>query len=97
VRLAVLCLLVAGCAQHSVVMAPDGKNAYLVECGGSRSNCLAQAAELCPAGYRILDQESRTGAFITPGQAGYSPQVWNTYHGEIMVRCRRIDIGAADE
>jgi hypothetical protein len=84
-------LLLASCVKRSVVMAPDGQNAYLIECQRARKDCLAEAADACPSGYRILDQEARTGAFVTSGQAGYAPQAWNTYKAEMLVRCDRED------
>ena len=85
------CFLLVGCVQKTPIMAPDGGQAVLIECGGDRKRCLEAAADECPRGYRILDQESRTGVFTTPGQAGYGPQVWNTYKGQMMVRCGRAE------
>ncbi len=56
--LLVLVLLLGGCARVSEMTGPDGGLQYLVGCYGAltpMSVCHKKAAELCPAGYRVLD------------------------------------------
>ncbi len=63
-----LVLLVSGCAKVSEMTGPDGGLQYLVGCYGAltpMSVCHDKAAELCPAGYEVLN----TNATSTPNTA----------------------------
>lgn len=67
--------LLAGCAVPvTEVRGPDGKAAYVLKCSGymrDRQDCLAKAGEVCPGGYRLVDDSSQiNGAMISNGVVG---------------------------
>lgn len=78
-----IAVLLSGCVERDIIKASDGKRAYLIQCPRQRWECLDEAAAACPHGYRILDDESRTGVV---GANGY---VTSTYRGSMVVRCKR--------
>lgn len=68
-----LALLLAACTGISKAYAPDGKVAYVVECGVAlQSLCYSRALEACPGGYRLLD-------------AGQAPSYVVNYRGQTTV------------
>jgi hypothetical protein len=60
-------MLVAGCATVHQTYAPDGRNAYSLNCSGTArgwDKCMSAAGELCAAaGYDILDRSSEGASF----------------------------------
>src|SRR6266446_821232 len=59
-------LLLASCGGPLKTYAPDGKEAYIIQCTGGRYACAKQAGDLCgPRGYSTLDQAGR----VVPPQA----------------------------
>ncbi len=66
-------IALAGCAAPvsvSNIVGPDGRTAYVMKCSGmgrDRSSCLARAGELCPTGYTVVDDDSKTGGALVTG------------------------------
>jgi len=74
-------LLLASCGGPLKTYAPDGKEAYIIQCTGGRYACAKQAGDLCgPRGYSTLDQAGR----VVPPQApvGNLP--------EVMIACKDV-------
>jgi hypothetical protein len=72
-------LLLASCGGPVKTHAPDGKEAYILDCKGGRYACAQQAGDLCGTrGYSALDQAGR----VVP------PQVPLGNLPEMMVTCR---------
>jgi len=72
IGLVICCVLVTSCAMPvpvTKVVGSNGRPAYSLKCSGfgrDRQDCLKKAGELCPGGYDILDDNSRTnGALVT--------------------------------
>lgn len=64
---------IASCATAKKVMAPSGNLGYSVECNGtavSMTSCYEKAAEVCPSGYIIVNQQNRTGFVANPYYVG---------------------------
>ncbi|HGJ5883030.1 hypothetical protein [Arsenophonus sp.] len=65
----IICLLLsltlAGCATYKKTYAPDGREAFSIDCSGLASNwgaCLSKAGELCSTkGYDMLTNVSDAG------------------------------------
>jgi hypothetical protein len=80
-------LLLTGCA-HATKMGQPGQ--FLVECDGSAvplGKCYAKAAELCPKGYDVLNQERANGP-VTGAYAGGIGSIGAMEHKSIMVQCK---------
>jgi len=72
-------LLLASCGGPTKTHAPDGKEAYILQCRGGRYACAQQAGDLCGSrGYSELDPAGR----VVP------PQVRLGYFSELMITCR---------
>ena len=72
-------LLLASCGGAQMTHAPDGKEAYILQCKGGRYACAQQAGDLCGArGYQALDQAGRA----------IPPQVPFGNFSELMIACR---------
>lgn len=69
-----LFLTFSGCANYKKTYAPDGREAYNINCSGLYANwgyCLTKAGELCGAkGYEILNKQTDGGQSLT--LLGYS-------------------------
>ena len=68
---ALLGLVVTACAVPvTEVRGPDGTPAYVLKCSGymrDRQDCLKMAGEVCPTGYRLVDDSSQvSGAMVLP-------------------------------
>ena len=78
-------LVLTSCTGITKAYGPDGKVAYLVECGVLlQSVCLNRALEACPEGYRML------GAGQAPStEVSYRGQS-TVFHGAVQmwVRCK---------
>ncbi len=71
-------LLLAACSGAIKTYAPDGKEAYVIQCRGGRYACAEQAGQLCGRrGYTILDQ---TGQAMPPQRAAIGAP-------ELMIAC----------
>jgi hypothetical protein len=72
-------LLLASCGGAQKTHAPDGKEAYILQCKGGRYACARQAGDLCGSrGYQALDQAGRP----------VPPQVPVGNVAELMITCR---------
>lgn len=72
-------LLLAGCGGPQKTHAPDGKEAYILQCKGGRYACAQQAGDLCGTrGYQALDQAGRA----VPSQVPLGNLA------ELMITCR---------
>ena len=78
-------LFLVGCASATKVMSPNGKPGYSVECNGtavSMTACYEKAAEVCPKGYIVVNQENRSGFIANQFYVG------GTSHKGIFVECK---------
>ena len=57
----------ASCVEVTMLSGPDGRPAYGLDCGTDRTACLKKAGELCPTGYGVVDDASRTVAVPVEG------------------------------
>ena len=72
-------LLLAACSGARKTHAPDGREAYILQCKGGRYACAQQAGDICGSrGYQALDQAGR----VMP------PQVPLGNLAEMMITCR---------
>jgi hypothetical protein len=72
-------LLLASCGGPQKTHAPDGKDAYILQCKGGRYACAQQAGDLCGSrGYSALDQAGRP----------VPPQVPFGNFAELMITCK---------
>jgi hypothetical protein len=79
-RLTLLALLVAvacGGPRYRRIVAPDGRDAGLLECK-TVADCYDEAGDLCPQGYRVLDGEQHQEIASAP----------NLYTGQQMTVAR---------
>lgn len=80
-------LLLSGCASATKMGQPGQ---YLIECDGAAvplGKCYAKAAELCPRGYDVQNQE-RTNGPLTGGYAGGVGTLGSMEHKSIVVQCK---------
>lgn len=82
-------VLLADCAEKPpMVKSPDGSAWwYVIECTGSRADCMDEAAEVCPHGYSIMDADETgsRGTGVRVGRFGFGR---TTTEQEIMVQCK---------
>jgi hypothetical protein len=72
-------LLLAACGGAQKTHAPDGQEAYILQCKGGPYACARQAGDICGSrGYQALDQAGR----IIPPQAPLGN------FSELMITCR---------
>ncbi|MDR5780795.1 hypothetical protein QCE63_15335 [Caballeronia sp. LZ065] len=68
-------LLLCACATASHTFAPDGREAFSLDCSGSARNwgmCLEKAGDLCNTrGYEVMRASSEDG-YLAAGNAGAS-------------------------
>jgi hypothetical protein len=68
-----------GCTTARPSALPGGGQGYAVGCGGiqhTMDDCLARAADICPAGYDIVTATQESVPFINP------------YQRSMYIRCR---------
>jgi hypothetical protein len=59
-------VVLAGCASAKQVTGPNGKIAYLVQCGNAvKSTCAEKAIDICPHGFNELDRSAYRNADLT--------------------------------
>ena len=82
--IAVLCLLVAGCASYSTpVPLPSGDAGFSIWCEEFKSRCYTKAAKACPGGYDVINADTgRHGALTSTVGIFVS-----TY--EMLIKCKR--------
>lgn len=80
-RWLLLAVLVGGCVESTAVMAPDGRNGFLITCRHTRG-CLEQAAESCRYGYDVIDSDRETRAAMVNGNLMVAQRK------EIFIACR---------
>lgn len=49
-------ILLQGCASATQMMLPSGENGYVIKCFNNKTQCYNKAAEVCPSGYSVADQ-----------------------------------------
>lgn len=66
--LAGIVLALGGCAVSTQVVLPSGARGYSINCSGAAltwGQCYEKAGNLCPHGYKIIEQEGQTpGAVV---------------------------------
>jgi hypothetical protein len=69
-----ICLLLAGCAQHKTTYLPDGRHGHSISCSGGALNwnlCYEKAGELCKArGYDVISKEGDQSSSVAGTQYG---------------------------
>ena len=61
--LAGIALALGGCAASTQTVLPSGVHGYSINCSGSAltwAQCYEKAGNLCPHGYKIIEQEGQT-------------------------------------
>lgn len=56
---ALLILLITGCTTATEIRSPNGQKGFAIECKNMTS-CYAKAGEVCPSGYNLVDNDTRT-------------------------------------
>jgi hypothetical protein len=83
-------VFMAGCATASKTYAPDGREAFTVDCSGAALNwgyCQKKAGELCAAsGYDVLDRSSDQNASFGGGGGVFGGGVANSR--SMLIACR---------
>lgn len=79
-------LVLAGCATVTPVYGPDGKPAFLVECGGRMANCHQAALEKCKGPYATIGQDGGVVPYFTPTPQGGIGGAVRRF--ELTVRCQ---------
>lgn len=83
-------LFMAGCATASKTYAPDGREAFTVDCSGAALNwgyCQKKAGELCGArGYDVLDRSSDQNATFGGGGGMFGGGV--AHSRSMLIACR---------
>jgi hypothetical protein len=101
-RIALLALLLGGCAFAQPMYLPDGSQGYNISCDGSANSigkCFQKAGELCGArGYDIVTREGEiipygssaggVSANAYQAQGAYVSQSGAFVNRSLMVRCR---------
>lgn len=84
----VLAVAAVGCVTSRPVMAPDGSQGHYIECPRSIDRCMDKAAELCPAGYNVIDSGGRHGAIAQTNYQTGQTVVTPTFRGNMTISCR---------
>jgi hypothetical protein len=90
----VLVLLLGGCAKVTEMHGAEGGLLYLIGCYGAltpMSACYKKAAELCPAGYTIIDQTSAVTHYRT------SQGTVDNLDRQLAIRCDSPDSPAQSQ
>jgi len=79
-------LVLGGCATSHPIKGPNAKTAYVVKCASSTIDaCYEKAAEVCPAGYTMLDRNSNPSGMLVP--AGKS-MLYSSGPSTLLVECK---------
>lgn len=88
-----LCVLLAGCATATKTYAPDGREAYTIECsgvGGSWAICQAKAGDLCGTkGYDLISTGSDHGAIANVDANSGTAFATNTISRSMYIACKK--------
>ncbi len=91
--------LLGGCATSSQTYAPDGRQAYSINCSGVARTwgaCYEKAGNMCAAaGYDVVEQAGDQYAATGGGQYGYFGASSNTR--SLVVACKRPNLVTTDE
>lgn len=84
--LVVVALVAGGCATHREIKGPNGVPAYYIKCGAAvQYRCYEEAAEVCPNGYSIIDNQSgRVAAAVSSN----GTQAIAGSHGSMFIECK---------
>ena len=88
-------MILAGCATSSQTVLPSGARGYSIGCSGSAltwAQCYEKAGDLCPHGYKIVEQEGQTpGATVGASRTALfgTPIVDRT----MLVQCKSKAVG----
>jgi hypothetical protein len=85
------CVLLAACATASQTYAPDGREAYTLNCSGSALTwgaCYQKAGDLCgKAGYDVLAGGAEGGAVIGGGNSSFFGA--STMSRSMLIACKK--------
>lgn len=83
--------LLSGCATSSKTYAPDGREAYSIDCSGlagSWGMCLSKAGDLCGSkGYDLLTTAGDRGMVATVNQ--YQGYAGSTISRNLLIACKK--------
>lgn len=86
-------MLLAGCATATKTYAPDGREAYTIECsgvGGSWAMCQAKAGDLCGTkGYDLISTGSDHGAIANVDANSGTAFATNTISRSMYIACKK--------
>lgn len=89
--IAVSMTLLSGCASSSKTFAPDGREAYSLDCSGlarSWGMCLSKAGDICgPKGYDVLTAAGDRGMLATVNQ--YQGYASSTISRNLLISCKK--------
>ena len=78
-------LLALGCSSSSAKMISNYPPRWDVTCTRALGHCYERAAEVCPNGFRILDNANAAGAVVQ--RYGDTAVATPTFYGEIIIDC----------
>lgn len=91
IGLCVVLAFIGGCSTVRKSYAPDGREAFSLNCSGLArgwDKCLASAGELCGArGYDVLDRSSEEAAAISGTRFGISGA--RTQERSMLIACKK--------
>jgi len=65
ITLFIFAVVVGGCAIEPVsISQPDGKQGYTINCSSGIDKCRQKSAELCPAGYDIIEHFKKSSTLV---------------------------------
>ncbi|EGK7287020.1 TPA: hypothetical protein G7125_004043 [Salmonella enterica subsp. enterica serovar Typhi] len=87
------CVFLAGRATATKTYAPDGREAYTIECsgvGGSWAMCQAKAGDLCGSkGYDLISTGSDQGAIANIDGSTGNAFATNTISRSMYIACKK--------
>lgn len=87
------CVILVGCATATKTYAPDGREAYTIECsgvGGSWAMCQAKAGDLCGTkGYDLISTGSDHGAIANVDANSGTAFATNTISRSMYIACKK--------
>lgn len=81
-----LVLTIAGCTTATEMYGPEGERLISIDCtaaSGTMAPCYEKAAEVCPAGYRLIERTDTVGAPVITAFA-----VTHTARRSVVVECK---------
>lgn len=87
----ILALLLSGCASSSQTYAPDGGQAYSLNCSGTVRNwgmCEQKAGDICKEkGYKVLSTMGDNGIVVTANSSGAYAS--STHSRTMLITCNK--------